>query len=212
MAGGRRSSPACASAWPGWAWGFWRWRGCGREAVLIDDATLLEEIAAPASRVILHAEGRGSRELRAGDAGHARLATAPAALAVRLAGLESRPSSRGARARAGACDPWRLPGRTVAQISVALHFYHPLAHWLAKRLRLEQELAADAWGAALSGGSPTYLDDARPDGAQTRRPQPRGTGPCFSPITWHSCYEDRNAAKYPCISAPARCRSPLAPP
>ncbi len=44
-----------------------------------------------------------------------------------------------------------------AQISVALHFYHPLAHWLAKRLRLEQELAADAWGAELSGGSPNYL-------------------------------------------------------
>ena len=32
-----------------------------------------------------------------------------------------------------------------------------LAHWLARRLRLEQELAADAWGAALSGGGPTYL-------------------------------------------------------
>jgi hypothetical protein len=45
----------------------------------------------------------------------------------------------------------------IAQISVAIHFYHPLAHWLAKRLRLEQELAADAWGAALSGGGPTYL-------------------------------------------------------
>jgi beta-lactamase regulating signal transducer with metallopeptidase domain len=45
----------------------------------------------------------------------------------------------------------------IAQLSVALHFYHPLAHWLAKRLRLEQELAADAWGAALSGGSPSYL-------------------------------------------------------
>ena len=45
----------------------------------------------------------------------------------------------------------------IAQFSVALHFYHPLAHWLAKRLRLEQELAADAWGAELSGGSPNYL-------------------------------------------------------
>jgi beta-lactamase regulating signal transducer with metallopeptidase domain len=45
----------------------------------------------------------------------------------------------------------------IAQFSVALHFYHPLAHWLAKRLRLEQELAADCWGAALSGGSPNYL-------------------------------------------------------
>ena len=45
----------------------------------------------------------------------------------------------------------------VAQLSLALHFYHPLAHWLAARLRLEQELAADAWGAALSGGKTTYL-------------------------------------------------------
>src|SRR5262249_24895777 len=45
----------------------------------------------------------------------------------------------------------------VAQLSLAIHFYHPLAHWLAARLRLEQELAADAWGAALSGGKTTYL-------------------------------------------------------
>jgi beta-lactamase regulating signal transducer with metallopeptidase domain len=45
----------------------------------------------------------------------------------------------------------------VAQVAVALHFYHPLAHWLAARLRLEQELAADAWGARLSGGQSSYL-------------------------------------------------------
>jgi beta-lactamase regulating signal transducer with metallopeptidase domain len=45
----------------------------------------------------------------------------------------------------------------AAQLCLALHFYHPLAHWLAARLRLEQELAADAWGAALSGGKTTYL-------------------------------------------------------
>ena len=40
----------------------------------------------------------------------------------------------------------------AAQVSLALHFYHPLVHALAGRLRLEQELAADAWGARLSGG------------------------------------------------------------
>ncbi len=45
----------------------------------------------------------------------------------------------------------------VAQLSLALHYYNPLAHWLAARLRLEQELAADAWGARLSGGTQTYL-------------------------------------------------------
>jgi hypothetical protein len=45
----------------------------------------------------------------------------------------------------------------TAQISLTLHFYNPLAHWLAARLRLEQELAADAWGAHLSGGKQAYL-------------------------------------------------------
>ena len=36
----------------------------------------------------------------------------------------------------------------LAQLGLALHFYHPLVHWLAARLRLEQELAADATAAA----------------------------------------------------------------
>ncbi len=44
-----------------------------------------------------------------------------------------------------------------AQLGLALQFYHPLAHWLAHRHRLGQELAADAWGAHLSGGSRAYL-------------------------------------------------------
>jgi beta-lactamase regulating signal transducer with metallopeptidase domain len=42
-----------------------------------------------------------------------------------------------------------------AQIGLVFHFYHPLVHWLAGRLRLEQELAADA--AAVSGGQQAYL-------------------------------------------------------
>jgi hypothetical protein len=45
----------------------------------------------------------------------------------------------------------------VAQLSLSLHFYNPLAHWLASRVRLEQELAADAWGARLTGDRPSYL-------------------------------------------------------
>lgn len=45
----------------------------------------------------------------------------------------------------------------LAQSSVALHFYHPLAHWLLGRLRLQQELAADSWAARLLGGSQPYL-------------------------------------------------------
>jgi prepilin-type processing-associated H-X9-DG protein len=46
----------------------------------------------------------------------------------------------------------------AAHLSLALHFYHPVAHWLTARLRLEQELAADAWGAELSGGKTSYLE------------------------------------------------------
>ena len=45
----------------------------------------------------------------------------------------------------------------LAQLSVAMHFYHPLVHWLARRLRLELELAADALGAEASGGREAYL-------------------------------------------------------
>jgi hypothetical protein len=50
-----------------------------------------------------------------------------------------------------------FPGRLLARLCVIVHFYHPVAHWLSARLRLHQELAADAWGIRLSGGRATYL-------------------------------------------------------
>src|SRR5262249_43771761 len=45
----------------------------------------------------------------------------------------------------------------LARLSVALHFYNPLAHWLANQLQLQQELAADADSAASMGGARAYL-------------------------------------------------------
>jgi beta-lactamase regulating signal transducer with metallopeptidase domain len=45
----------------------------------------------------------------------------------------------------------------LGQLGVMLHFYHPLVHWLMSRLRLEQELAADAAAASISGGQRQYL-------------------------------------------------------
>jgi beta-lactamase regulating signal transducer with metallopeptidase domain len=45
----------------------------------------------------------------------------------------------------------------VAQIGIALHFYHPLVHWLASRLRLQQEMAADAAAARVAGGQRKYV-------------------------------------------------------
>lgn len=40
-----------------------------------------------------------------------------------------------------------FPAWLICQLSVVAHFYHPLVHWLARRLRLEQEIAADALAA-----------------------------------------------------------------
>ncbi|MBA3312840.1 MAG: DUF1559 domain-containing protein [Planctomycetaceae bacterium] len=45
----------------------------------------------------------------------------------------------------------------ASQAALAVHFYHPLLHWLAGRVRLEQELAADALAATVSGGRAAYL-------------------------------------------------------
>src|SRR5262245_7768285 len=48
-------------------------------------------------------------------------------------------------------------GRLVARLAVAIHSYHPLLHWLAARLEVRQEIAADARAAARCGGRATYL-------------------------------------------------------
>jgi hypothetical protein len=59
----------------------------------------------------------------------------------------------------------------VARLGIALHFYHPLVYWLAARLHLQQELAADALGAGHSGGRGPYLKAlARLALRQDRRP------------------------------------------
>ncbi len=45
----------------------------------------------------------------------------------------------------------------IARLAVALNVYHPLVHWIAGQLRLQQELAADAIGARHAGGRAGYL-------------------------------------------------------
>lgn len=46
----------------------------------------------------------------------------------------------------------------LAQISLALNFFHPLSHLLASRMRLDQELAADCLAAPHVGGQQRYLE------------------------------------------------------
>ncbi len=50
-----------------------------------------------------------------------------------------------------------FPALLCGQLGLMLHFYNPLLHWLMNRLRLEQELAADAAAAGVSGGQWKYL-------------------------------------------------------
>jgi beta-lactamase regulating signal transducer with metallopeptidase domain len=50
-----------------------------------------------------------------------------------------------------------FPALLFGHFALVLHFYHPLVHWLMNRLRLEQELAADAAAAGVSGGQRQYL-------------------------------------------------------
>jgi WD40 repeat protein/beta-lactamase regulating signal transducer with metallopeptidase domain len=45
----------------------------------------------------------------------------------------------------------------VAELAACLCWFHPLVRWLAGRLRLEQEYAADAWVVSATAGSMAYL-------------------------------------------------------
>jgi beta-lactamase regulating signal transducer with metallopeptidase domain len=45
----------------------------------------------------------------------------------------------------------------IARLAVALNAFHPLVRWMALRLQMQQELAADALGARYAGGRACYL-------------------------------------------------------
>src|SRR5262249_7867490 len=49
-----------------------------------------------------------------------------------------------------------LTGR-LSRVGVALHFYRPLLHWMAGRLQLQQELAADSMAVRVLGRRSSYL-------------------------------------------------------
>jgi beta-lactamase regulating signal transducer with metallopeptidase domain len=66
----------------------------------------------------------------------------------------------------------------AAQLALALHFYHPAVHWLAARIRLEQEFAADAMAASLAGGRRAYLTTLARFTLRASAP-PRALAPSF---------------------------------
>src|SRR5262249_53515634 len=47
----------------------------------------------------------------------------------------------------------------IPQIARMLYFFHPVAHWVAFRVRLEAELACDGWAMSTTGqGAGAYAD------------------------------------------------------
>jgi len=73
----------------------------------------------------------------------------------------------------------------IAQIGLVLHFYNPLVHWLAGRLRLEQELNADASAAALSGGRIGYLQTLAAMALRDAEPSSTWPARMFLPTRGH---------------------------
>lgn len=59
----------------------------------------------------------------------------------------------------------------VGQAALAIHFYHPLLHWLYGQLRLQQEFAADAMAARFAGGTDTYLQSLANLALQSQPPR-----------------------------------------
>jgi beta-lactamase regulating signal transducer with metallopeptidase domain len=57
----------------------------------------------------------------------------------------------------------------LAAVGRAAHFYHPLVRRLASRLRLHQELAADALAATVAGGRDAYRRHGFAPGRRSRR-------------------------------------------
>lgn len=64
----------------------------------------------------------------------------------------------------------------LGQLAVAFNFYHPLAHIVLQRLRLDQELAADSLAAQVVGGQQRYVELLA--GLALRQPKVRTPGPC----------------------------------
>jgi beta-lactamase regulating signal transducer with metallopeptidase domain len=69
----------------------------------------------------------------------------------------------------------------AAQLGLALHFYHPLAHWLCGCLRLDQELVADSTAARLAGGEQSYLQSLAQIALQQSEPQVSWAARTFLP-------------------------------
>lgn len=69
----------------------------------------------------------------------------------------------------------------MTQLGVAAFFYHPLVHWLSRRFRLEQELAADAMAAQVTGGREKYLSHLANLALRTATPAIRWPAHAFIP-------------------------------
>jgi beta-lactamase regulating signal transducer with metallopeptidase domain len=158
--------------------GLWAVAGCRRRSISIEDAPLMATVELLRTQLGCAAvEVRQSSELDAPAAiGWRRpLLLLPAAWRT---WSEAELRSVLAHELAHVRDRDFL-ARLAARLCVALHFYHPLVRWLAERLRLQQELAADAVGARLVGGRSLYLRALSQMALRQEGGAARGLAPSF---------------------------------
>jgi hypothetical protein len=69
----------------------------------------------------------------------------------------------------------------LARLALALNAFHPLVRWMAARLHMQQELAADALGARYAGGKARYLVALARLALEQDRPSPCWPARAFLP-------------------------------
>jgi beta-lactamase regulating signal transducer with metallopeptidase domain len=139
--------------------GLWGVRDCRLRSTSIDDPVILAEAELlrrelGITKVVEVRELSGPASTTAAAVGWRRPFVLLARDWQRWSGLERRTVLAHEMAHIARAD--YVLG-VVAQLGLSLHFYHPLVHWMVGRLRLQQELAADALGARLAGGRRRYL-------------------------------------------------------
>ena len=83
----------------------------------------------------------------------------------------------------------------IARLALVFEFYHPLVHWMARRLQLQQELAADSVGGTVRGGYGTVPAHIVAPGPQAGRKVSELAGEGVPPGAWDPDQEDRHVAE-----------------
>ncbi|MCA9194200.1 MAG: DUF1559 domain-containing protein [Planctomycetales bacterium] len=156
--------------------GYWQIRTLRNSARSIDDTTLLEEIASCCQQMGIRSKLLVGETNALGSAAVIGCMK-PLLLLPRTWKAWTADERRAVLAHELAHVKRRdFLSTAIGQLAVAFNFYHPLAHIVLQRLRLDQELAADSLAAQVVGGQLRYVELLA--GLALRQAEVRTPGPC----------------------------------